>query len=225
MSLLGAVYAWLLENGYTKAAAKLQKESGEDLSEQSGGISLSALYEAHLNSTANGESASPTKKEKKRKEKEQAKEESESAAAEEEQEQPPKKKQKKDKQQQEQAEEEEEKKKKSDGEEEENEKEEEKDKEEPQQNGSTEATPKKKEERKKSKRTPNTPFQRVQIDKIQNAKGRGTTWGAKANEVLSQVRGKGFRHEKTKKKRGTYRGGQLDLEPKSIRLDASDDDE
>lgn len=35
-------------------------------------------------------------------------------------------------------------------------------------------------------------------------------WGAKANEVLMQVRGKGFRHEKTKKKRGSYRGGSID---------------
>jgi hypothetical protein len=31
-------------------------------------------------------------------------------------------------------------------------------------------------------------------------------WGARANSVLSTVRGKGFRHEKTKKKRGSYKG-------------------
>lgn len=30
---------------------------------------------------------------------------------------------------------------------------------------------------------------------------------AKANSVLAKVRGKDFRHEKTKRKRGTYRGG------------------
>jgi hypothetical protein len=35
-------------------------------------------------------------------------------------------------------------------------------------------------------------------------------WGAKANDVLSKVRGKDFRHEKTKKKRGSYRGGTID---------------
>jgi len=40
---------------------------------------------------------------------------------------------------------------------------------------------------------------------------RGNAWGAKANQVLGAVRGKGFRHEKTKKKRGTYRGGQIDV--------------
>jgi hypothetical protein len=36
-------------------------------------------------------------------------------------------------------------------------------------------------------------------------------WGHKANEVLARVRGKDFRHEKTKKKRGSYRGGAIDL--------------
>lgn len=35
-------------------------------------------------------------------------------------------------------------------------------------------------------------------------------WGHKANEVLKYTRGKGFRHEKTKKKRGGYRGGSID---------------
>ncbi|GMH32748.1 hypothetical protein BSKO_00582 [Bryopsis sp. KO-2023] len=34
-------------------------------------------------------------------------------------------------------------------------------------------------------------------------------WGAKAQEVLGKVRGKDFRHEKTKKKRGSYRGGVI----------------
>jgi len=37
------------------------------------------------------------------------------------------------------------------------------------------------------------------------------TYGAKANRDLSIVKGKGFRHEKTKKKRGTYKsGGHID---------------
>jgi hypothetical protein len=35
-------------------------------------------------------------------------------------------------------------------------------------------------------------------------------WGFKAQQVLGQVRGKDFRHEKTKKKRGSYRGGNID---------------
>ena len=36
-------------------------------------------------------------------------------------------------------------------------------------------------------------------------------WGAKASRILVQVRGKDFRHEKTKKKRGGYRGGAIDF--------------
>ena len=35
-------------------------------------------------------------------------------------------------------------------------------------------------------------------------------WGAKDSAVLLQTKGKGFRHEKTKKKRGTYKGGKID---------------
>jgi len=37
-------------------------------------------------------------------------------------------------------------------------------------------------------------------------------WGARAESVLGQVRGKDFRHEKTKKKRGGYRGGAIDTD-------------
>ncbi|RYG46062.1 hypothetical protein EON67_09955 [archaeon] len=45
-------------------------------------------------------------------------------------------------------------------------------------------------------------------------------WGYKANEILSKVKGKDFRHEKTKKKRGTYRGGAIDMNAvNSIKLD------
>lgn len=43
-------------------------------------------------------------------------------------------------------------------------------------------------------------------------------WGSKANDILSKVRGKDFRHEKTKKKRGTYRGGAIDFAVNSIKL-------
>jgi hypothetical protein len=34
-----------------------------------------------------------------------------------------------------------------------------------------------------------------------------------------QVRGKDFRHEKTKKKRGTYRGGTITLASNSFKYD------
>lgn len=49
-------------------------------------------------------------------------------------------------------------------------------------------------------------------------------YGAKANDILSKVRGKDFRHEKTKKKRGTYRGGIIDMNAvHSVKLSNDDD--
>lgn len=33
-----------------------------------------------------------------------------------------------------------------------------------------------------------------------------------------------FRHEKTKKKRGSYRGGQIDLQSHSVKFNYSDED-
>ncbi|KAK9813751.1 hypothetical protein WJX73_007036 [Symbiochloris irregularis] len=45
-------------------------------------------------------------------------------------------------------------------------------------------------------------------------------WGAKAQERLGQVRGKDFRHEKTKKKRGSYRGGSIDGAVRSFKYDS-----
>jgi hypothetical protein len=44
-------------------------------------------------------------------------------------------------------------------------------------------------------------------------------YGAKANKVLAQVKGKDFRHEKTKRKRGNYRGGSITLESNSFKYD------
>lgn len=37
----------------------------------------------------------------------------------------------------------------------------------------------------------------------------GDEWGRQANAQLSRVQGKDFRHEKTKKKRGSYKGGPI----------------
>jgi len=44
-------------------------------------------------------------------------------------------------------------------------------------------------------------------------------YGAKASKVLLAVRGKDFRHEKTKKKRGSYRGGEISLASNSFKYD------
>ena len=38
-------------------------------------------------------------------------------------------------------------------------------------------------------------------------------WGERAAQDLGRVKGKDFRHEKTKKKRGSYRGGKIDISP------------
>ncbi|KAJ6958547.1 suppressor protein SRP40-like isoform X1 [Populus alba x Populus x berolinensis] len=79
-------------------------------------------------------------------------------------------------------------------------------------------------------------FQRVKVDEVVFSDERlkdNSYWakdgaedgyGAKAQEVLGQVRGRGFRHEKTKKKRGTYRGGQIDLQSHSFKFNYSDED-
>ncbi|KAL6189234.1 hypothetical protein ACLB2K_040623 [Fragaria x ananassa] len=79
-------------------------------------------------------------------------------------------------------------------------------------------------------------FQRVKIDEVvftddklkDNSywakDGAEIGYGAKAQEILGQVRGRDFRHEKTKKKRGTYRGGQIDLQSHSVKFNYSDED-
>ena len=49
-------------------------------------------------------------------------------------------------------------------------------------------------------------------------------WGEKANYDLKHTKGKSFRHEKTKKKRGSYRGGAINTSVNSIKFDGSDSD-
>ncbi|KAF8083506.1 hypothetical protein N665_0769s0006 [Sinapis alba] len=83
---------------------------------------------------------------------------------------------------------------------------------------------------------PKKPFQRVNVEEIvftddrlkDNSywakSGADSGYGAKAQEVLGQVRGRGFRHEKTKKKRGSYRGGEVDLQSHSVKFEYSDDE-
>ncbi|KAJ4462268.1 putative nucleolar and coiled-body phosphoprotein 1 [Paratrimastix pyriformis] len=86
-----------------------------------------------------------------------------------------------------------------------------------------------------AKRTPNKPFQRVRPEEVEFLDTRlmdnrfeaknGDSWGARASSDLIKVRGKGFRHEKTKKKRGTYRGGKIDEgESNSVKFHYDDDE-
>lgn len=50
-------------------------------------------------------------------------------------------------------------------------------------------------------------------------KGARGSWGERANEVLKYTKGKVFRHEKQKKKRGSYRGGRIDTHVNSIKFE------
>ncbi|XP_010687435.2 uncharacterized protein LOC104901545 isoform X2 [Beta vulgaris subsp. vulgaris] len=67
--------------------------------------------------------------------------------------------------------------------------------------------------------------ERLQDNSYWAKDGADSGYGAKAQEVLGQVRGRDFRHEKTKKKRGSYRGGQIDLQSHSIKFNYDNDDE
>jgi nucleolin len=51
---------------------------------------------------------------------------------------------------------------------------------------------------------------------------RADPWGEKANNDFKKVQGKSFRHEKTKKKRGSYAGGKISQEVNSHKFDDSD---
>lgn len=83
--------------------------------------------------------------------------------------------------------------------------------------------------RNKSRKT-NTPFSRVKVGEIKFADERlkdnafesrmaaSNDYGAKANADLVVTRGAGFRKEKNKKKRGSYRGGEITMESHSIKF-------
>lgn len=57
----------------------------------------------------------------------------------------------------------------------------------------------------------------IVTNKFSQKNARGS-FGEKANDVLKHTRGKQFRHEKTKKKRGNYRGGAIDYAVNSIKF-------
>merc|ERR1712217_595045 len=78
------------------------------------------------------------------------------------------------------------------------------------------------------KRKSNTPFRRVVAEEIEvdprladnSANSSFDTWGAKATQDLIVTKGKSFRHEKTKKKRGSYKGGPINMGVASIKFDS-----
>ncbi|KAJ4875325.1 hypothetical protein Rs2_40343 [Raphanus sativus] len=105
-----------------------------------------------------------------------------------------------------------------------------------QENGNVEKSEKKSGKGLSNSKEPKKPFQRVNVEEVvftdERLKdnsywakdGADSGYGAKAQEVLGQVRGRGFRHEKTKKKRGSYRGGEIDLQSHSVKFEYSDDE-
>uniref|UniRef100_A0A2S2NB17 Nucleolar and coiled-body phosphoprotein 1 n=1 Tax=Schizaphis graminum TaxID=13262 RepID=A0A2S2NB17_SCHGA len=84
--------------------------------------------------------------------------------------------------------------------------------------------------KKKQQNRRSDPYRRVRDDNVsvdgrlldnslKAKKGQYENWGKKAALDLQYTKGKSFRHEKTKKKRGSYRGGQIDLGVNSIKFD------
>jgi hypothetical protein len=84
----------------------------------------------------------------------------------------------------------------------------------------------------KRERVQGTPFQRVKVEEVEfldnrlkdnTYDGKGgsdiSSYGWKASQDLIKVRGDKFRAEKNKKKRGSYRGGQISFESHSIKFD------
>lgn len=54
---------------------------------------------------------------------------------------------------------------------------------------------------------------------LDRQKGARGSWGERAHQDLKHTKGKTFRHEKTKKKRGSYHGGQIDTSVNSIKFE------
>lgn len=76
-----------------------------------------------------------------------------------------------------------------------------------------------------------SPFRRVRAEEVEvdarvannsfdAKKGAAGDWGEKANDVLKFTKGKSFRHEKTKKKRGSYCGGAISTQINSIKFES-----
>jgi len=82
----------------------------------------------------------------------------------------------------------------------------------------------------KEPRQSNGRFQRIKVDQVQyeherlkdnsydSKGGVNGDYGARASRDLIVTRGDGFRKEKNKKKRGSYRGGEITLETHSIKF-------
>ena len=66
---------------------------------------------------------------------------------------------------------------------------------------------------------------RLRDNRFEAKSGAVGSYGEKANRDLAPVRGRDFRQEKNKKKRGAYRGGAIDTTGvHSIKFPSSDED-
>ena len=92
------------------------------------------------------------------------------------------------------------------------------------------ATPVKQNDHDEAKGRKSEPFRRVKaeeynqdaLSQLNNSyhslKNYQGSWGQKANSQLSSVQGRNFKHEKTKKKRGQYMGGIINMQVNSIKF-------
>lgn len=63
-------------------------------------------------------------------------------------------------------------------------------------------------------------FQEEALHLFPLQRGSYGSWGERAYNDLRKTQGKNFRHEKNKKKKGSYRGGMLDMTVNSIKFDS-----
>lgn len=66
--------------------------------------------------------------------------------------------------------------------------------------------------------------EKLKSNAFSDKSGAAGSYGEKAYRDLLHTRGKGFRQEKNKKKRGSYRGGAIDTSVHSIKFASSDDE-
>lgn len=66
--------------------------------------------------------------------------------------------------------------------------------------------------------------EKLKSNTFSDKNGAAGSYGEKAYNDLLHTRGKGFRQEKNKKKRGSYRGGSIDTSVHSIKFASSDNE-
>ena len=65
---------------------------------------------------------------------------------------------------------------------------------------------------------------RLKSNCFKDKSGSAGSYGESAFNALAPTRGKDFRKEKNKKKKGSYRGGNIDTQVHSIKFEYSDEE-